>query len=493
LETLDQRVTPFFDAAKAYAQSAIIPFHMPGHKRGKGAPEQWLNYVGRNVLRIDSTEVDALDDLHQPVAALKEAQALAAAAHGAAHSFFLANGTSCGLQAMILATCNPGDKSIIPRNAHRSIIGGVIMAGAIPVYLQPEINTEFMLAVGVAPHVVAQALVQHPDAKALLTINPTYYGVAADLRAIVQLTHDQGLPVLVDEAHGPHLAFHPDLPLPALRAGADLTAQSYHKILSAMTQASMLHMQGEYVDLRRLKAMLRLVQTTSPSHILLASLDVARMQMATEGRAILQRTIELAAEARKALNALPGLKCLGPEHADGSGFFALDPTKITVSVKDLGISGQQAEDILCHEYGIQCELADLQNVLVMITLGDGREEIRQLIAGFKGLVAKYGVNSTRTKGRAMFADFGLPAIPRQLLSPRDALFSKVREVPFCSAAGLVSAEFVAPYPPGVPVLAPGEEITAEVIDYLTAIVAAGIRLQGPEDLTLKTIRVIDSL
>ena len=488
---MNQNKTPLLTAMQAYANDNVVPFHTPGHKMGKGMHASLESVLGRESLALDLALMHELDDLHEPHGCIKEAQDLAADLYGADHSFFVVNGTTGGIYAMILAIAGPKDKIIVPRNAHRSIIGGVILSGATPVFMHPELDMELGLAMGVTPETVEQAVAAHPDAKGVLIINPTYYGVATDLKRIVDVVHRRGMGVIVDEAHGPHLKFSDRLPLQALDAGADICAQSTHKIIGAMTQCSMVHCREQYIDVPRLKAMLQLVQSTSPNYILMASLDVARMQMATEGRQLVDRAVDLAQWIRREVNAIPGLYCFGEDRVGRPGVYSLDPTKITVTVKGLGITGAEAERILRYTYRIQAELSDMYNLLFLITLGDTEKEAALLVEALRDMAASCIGRDSIPVVRDVYATHGYPAQPEQVLSPRRALFGRSRKTEFDKANGLVCAEIVTFYPPGIPILCPGERISQDTIDYCRALQSAGLHISGPEDYTLQTIKVVD--
>lgn len=488
---LDQHQTPLLDAMRHYVADGTIPFHTPGHKQGKGMHPVLRDILGRDTLALDLALMDELDDLHEPHGCIKEAQDLAADLYGASDSFFVVNGTTGGIYAMILTVCGPGDKIIVPRNAHRSIIGGIILSGAVPVFMQPVVDYELGLAMGVTPEEVEHTLAAHPDAKAVLLINPTYYGVATDLKTIVDIIHRHDMVVLVDEAHGPHLRFDRRLPMSALAAGADICAQSTHKILGAMTQCSMVHCQGERVNVSRLKAMLQLVQSTSPNYILMASLDVARMQMALEGEKLISQTIELATWARQEINRIPGLYSFGQEKVGSPGVFSLDPTKLTVTVKGLGLTGSEVEYILRHEYKVQVELSDLYNVLFIISLGDRRQDVETMVAALRDLAAHYSRERKLACVSDIYTAVSYPASPEQVISPRQALFAVTKAVPFTQSAGRICGEIVTFYPPGIPMLCPGERITEEMIAYCRRLQNAGLHISGPEDYTLRTIKVVE--
>lgn len=488
---VNQTEVPLLRAINTYIDDKTIPFHTPGHKMGKGMHPFFNEVVKQKGLKLDLANMAELDDLHEPHGPIKAAQDLAAQLYGADCSYFMVNGTTGGIYAMILAIAGPGDKVIIPRNAHRSIIGGIILSGAIPVFMQPAVDNELGLTMGVTPETVAATLAQHPDAKGVLVINPTYYGVATDLRQIVEIVHSYEIPVVVDEAHGPHLKFSHRLPIQALDAGADIVAQSSHKIIGAMTQCSMVHCRRGRIRVPRLKAMLQLVQSTSPNYILMASLDVARMQMATEGVALVEQAVDLASRLRREINNIPGLYSFGEEKLGNPGVYSLDPTKVTVTVKGLGLTGAEAERILRQQYKIQVELSDVYNILFLITLGDSSREVDALLAALKDMAATHigtrdfsAINEITRAGKQ-------PLPPPQVISPREALFGNTCMVPFDDAIGMICAEIVTFYPPGIPMLCPGERITREIVDYCHTLQNAGLHISGPEDYLLKTIKVVD--
>ncbi len=452
-------------------------------------------YVGDNICAIDLTPMPGIDDLLQPTESIKEAQRLAAAAWGADHSFFLINGSTSGNQCMMMTAVNPGEKIAVPRNSHKSMLGGLIMSGAVPIYMQPEIDEELRMDHCVTPETVAQTLEQHPDLAAIYLVSPTYYGVAADLAAIERIAHNAGKPLLVDEAWGPHFHFHRELPLSATAAGADLCINSTHKMLSAFSQCAMLHQRGKRVSLDRLTSVLKMFLSTSPNLPMVASLDVARKQMATEGEALLTRTIQLAREIRARINEIPGLYCFGDELRGRKGVFDLDPTKVTVTVTGLGYTGYEASEVLRRRHNIQVELADLFNIVALVTIGTTRDAAERLIQAFRDMArddrkldmfAPSGVLEQRLRR----GNFRLPPIPPMRMRPREAFLAPAEFVKFRESAGRICAETLTPYPPGIPVIAPGEEITPEIVDYVRLELKAGVRIQGPYDGALRTIRVV---
>jgi arginine/lysine/ornithine decarboxylase len=361
--------------------------------------------------------------------------------------------------------------------------------------MQPEVDQELHMDHTVTPETVRRTLAAHPGIKAVYVVSPTYYGVAADLEGIAEIAHAHGLPFLVDEAWGPHFAFHPALPISAIEAGADLCINSTHKMLGSMSQTAMLHQKGERIRLDRLKAVVKLFLSTSPNLVLVASLDVARKQMATEGSALLSRTIELANETRRRLNDIPGVYCFGNELEGRPGVFDLDPTKITIAVKALGYTGYEAEEILRRRYNVQVELADLFNCLALFTIGTTREAADRLVYGVKELAREdRPIDMFSPSGvlerRLTTKTYALPTIPPVRMLPRDAFLARTEHVPFKQSSGRICAEVITPYPPGIPVLSPGEEITPETIAYLELEKKAGVKMQGPYDTELRTIRVV---
>jgi lysine decarboxylase len=492
---LDQSQAPYFQALLDYVDSGVLPFHTPGHVQGNGMDLAFREFVGDNICAIDLTPMPGIDDLLQPVAAIKEAQQLAALAYGADHTFFLINGSTSGNQCMMMTAVNPGDKIAVPRNSHKSMLGGLVMSGAHPIYMQPEVDEELHMDHCVTPETVARTLEEHPDIVAVYVVSPTYYGVAADLASIERIVHDAGKLMLVDEAWGPHFQFHPALPLSATQAGADLCINSTHKMLSAFSQCAMLHQKGPRVRLDRLKAVLKMFLSTSPNLPMVASLDVARKQMATEGGALLSRTIELAEETRRRINRIDGLYCFGEELQGRKGVFDLDPTKIAVTVTGLGYTGYEASEILRYRYNIQVELADLFNVVALFTIGTTRDAADRLAFAFEEMarddraVDMYAPSGILER-RVNVGTYRLPKIPLMRMLPRDAFLAETESVPFRESAGRICAETISPYPPGIPVIAPGEELSQELVDYLRLEMKAGVRIQGPYDDELRTIRVV---
>ncbi|MBR6906873.1 MAG: aminotransferase class I/II-fold pyridoxal phosphate-dependent enzyme, partial [Selenomonadaceae bacterium] len=329
---------PIAEAMKAYAGDGALAFHTPGHQQGLGAHALLRDLITAQGLREEVSLMEELDDLHAPSGCIREAQELAAELDGADAAYFMVNGTTGAVHTMLLAALSPGDTVLVPRNAHRSMMGGILLSGARPVFLSPEIDRTWGIPMGLSVETVREAIEQHPDAKALALVSPTYYGVASDLREMAKILHEKGMLLLVDEAHGAHLKFHAGLPPQAMDAGADLAAQSTHKLLGSLTQSSMLLGRKGRVDFSRVQEAASLLQSTSPNYLLLASLDIARMQMAMEGKERIARAVRLSEGLRKAVRGLDGLKSFGQEIVGNPGVCGLDATKVTISVRGLGLT-----------------------------------------------------------------------------------------------------------------------------------------------------------
>lgn len=484
-----QDSTPLLSQLHHCATQPDAPFYTPGHKRGHGISPRLIEMMGDRVFQADLPELPELDNLFTPSGVIQAAQDLAAAAFGAGRTWFLANGSTCGIEAAILATCTPGDKILLPRNSHKSAIAALVLSGARPVFLTPDYDPDWGIPGGVSPDQVARALEQDPAIAAVFLVSPTYHGICSNLEAIAPIVHAHQIPLIVDEAHGGHFAFHPTFPSAALASGADLVIQSTHKVLGAMTQASMLHQSQSSVSTHptwgdRLEASLQLVQSTSPSYLLLASLDAARHQMATQGQALLDQTLSLATSAQQAIRAIPGLRLLGDRLFDPqTGFAAHDPTRLTVSVQDIGWTGFAADEYLhdiCH---VTAELPELHHLTFILTFGNTEQDISSLIQGFQGLQPR--------SLQSVPQSIALPTIsPPLQMSPRDAFFAPSVAVPLPDAIGRVSSTTVCPYPPGIPVLLPGEQITPEAIATLQSVLDAGGVVTGGEGASFQHLRVI---
>lgn len=478
-----QNRAPLFEALKDYHSRDVIPFDVPGHKHGAGLPEL-AEYVGKKVLEIDVNAMECLDNICNPIGVIKEAEELAAQAYGATHAFFLVNGTTSGVQAMIMAACRPGDKIILPRNAHKSAVAGLILSGAVPIYIQPEINEDLGIAMGVSVDSVKQAMDQYPDARAIFIIHPTYYGAVSDLASIIKLAREYEMAVLADEAHGAHFPFHPELPPGAMRLGADSSAVSTHKTGGSLTQSSLLLLNDNILNANYMKTTLNLTQTTSASYLLMTSIDIARKQLATRGEEILSSVLEIARWARDEINRVDGLYAFGKELVGSPGVFNFDETKLGVNVRKLGLSGYEVEKILRREYNIQVELADMYNILAIVAVGDTWNSVRALVDALKDIARRYRNGNISKITRGMLKN------PEIIVSPRDAYYSSKKSVKLEEAIGSVSGESIMAYPPGIPVVTPGEMITTEIVEYVKLLKEEKCMLQGTQDPYVDRILVL---
>lgn len=488
--SLDQTKQPFTQALEDYAREHFVPFHTPGHKIGIGAPQRLKEWMGP-ALPYDLGVMYALDDLHEPEGVLKEAQELAADLYGADYTWFSINGTTAAIQTMIMGTVGEGDTVIIPREAHRSVIGGLMLSGAKPVYLEGRFDERWGVPLGTTPAEVRQVLTEHPEAKALVLTYPNYYGIAVAIKEIVDLAHEQGVIVLVDEAHGPHLPFGNHLPLEALAAGADVVAQSTHKLTGSLTQTSMLHVKGNRVDVRNITRVHQLLQSTSPNYIFLASLDMARHQLAMEGHQLVTHAETLAHTLRQRLQQIPGIAV--PDVADFDSAYALDRTKVLIDFRGVGLTGVEAEKRL-RAHKIEVELVQGYHVLVLITFGDTKASIDQLADAVaavaqEALTVPTGAVVTDSACDAVNDSARLP-VPEVVLTPRQAFMAPKEVIPMAEAAGRIAGETISYYPPGIPCVAMGERITNSVLAYFSNRKANGYVPNGAIDQTLQTITVI---
>ncbi len=478
-----QRRAPIYMALENYRRKRVVPFDVPGHKQGRGNPEL-AEFLGQSCLSIDVNSMKMLDNLIHPVSVIREAEDLAAAAFGAAAAFFMVNGTSSAVQAMVMSTVDPGDKIILPRNVHRSAINALVLARAVPVYVNPGVETNLGIPLGMAAVDVERAIKANPTAKAVLVNNPTYYGVCADLPAIVRLAHAAGMKVLVDEAHGTHLHFCDDLPPAAMDAGADMAALSLHKTGGSLTQSSLLLL-GEKMlpDHGYVRQIINLTQTTSASYLLLSSLDLTRRLLALRGAEIYGRVVKYADYARKEINAIGGYDAFGREKIDGKAFYGFDATKLAVHTRSLGLAGIEVYDILRDEYNIQVEFGDLSNFLAILSVGDRPVAIERLIAALADIKRLY-----RKAPAGLLS--GEYVEPHPVMTPAKAFYAKTEVVSLAASLGRVSAESIMCYPPGIPILAPGELVSREVLDYIEYAREKGSNLTGTEDPAVERLHVV---
>ncbi|NJN37452.1 MAG: aminotransferase class I/II-fold pyridoxal phosphate-dependent enzyme [Acaryochloridaceae cyanobacterium CSU_3_4] len=480
-----QEQAPLWQALYTRAQQSQVAFHTPGHKGGRGLPAVVLEQLGAALGAMDLPELPELDNLFAPESVILDAQALAAELFGAEQTWFLTNGSTCGILAAILATCGPGDPIIMPRNIHQSVLSGLILSGAIPIFVEPDYDLNRGVVQGMTPEQVEEALALVPETKAILLVYPTYEGICSDIAGIVALAHGRGIPLLVDEAHGAHFRFHPDLPQSALAAGADLAVQSTHKVLGALTQAAMLHGQGDLIERHRVSQALQLVQSTSPNYLLLASLDVARQQMAMQGEALMQQVLALADRGRSHLQVLEGYPDWDSVETC-SGWVTCDRTRLTVPAALLGQNGYAVDRTLIQTYGVTAELVTPDHLTFLISLGNTQADIEQLGRALKSL----SQGPRHPSSQIPWRDATKPRISIPSLSPREAYWYPCESVPFQEAGHRICAEWICPYPPGIPVLLPGETVQPGDLSYLSEVKHRGGIITGCSDPTLQTLKVV---
>lgn len=477
----DQSKAPIYEALEAFRGERIVPFDVPGHKRGQGNPEL-TKLLGKQCVGIDVNSMKALDNLCHPVSVIKEAEELAADAFGAAHAFLMVGGTTSSVQSMVLSVCKKGDKIILPRNVHRSVINALVLCGATPIYVNPDMDRRLGIALGMRLSQVERTVSEHPDAVAVLVNNPTYYGICSDLKRIVELAHGHGMRVLADEAHGTHFYFGENMPLSAMAAGADMASVSMHKSGGSLTQSSFL-LTGPDVSPGYVRQIINLTQTTSASYLLLASLDISRRNLALRGRQEFAKVTALAEYARKEINQIGGYYAYTAELINGDSIFDFDRTKLTVNTLGIGLAGIEVYDLLRDEYDIQMELGDIANVLAYISIGDRERDTERLIGALEEIRRKYGRDDANLYTQEYIE-------PKVAVSPQSAFYAEKESLPLRETKGRICSEFVMCYPPGIPILAPGEEITEEILEYIIYAKEKGCSMTGPEDPGIERLNVL---
>lgn len=484
MRTLTQQDTPIRKALEEQRHNRLAHFDVPGHKGGRGNKEL-RDFLGEECMRLDMNSMKPLDNLCHPVSVIKEAQHLAAEAFGAKEAFFIVNGTTAAVQAMIMAVCKAGDKVIMPRNVHRSAINALVVNGALPVYINPGINKQLGIPLGMSVEDVKKAIIENADAKAILVNNPTYYGICSNLREIVRLAHEHDMFVLVDEAHGTHLYFHEELPASAMEAGADMAAVSMHKTGGSLTQSSIL-LTNDRVNSDYVRQVINLTQTTSGNYLLLSSLDIARKNMYLNGKEMVQKTLGFSNYARAEINRLSGYYAFGEELVDGDMVYGFDTTKLSIHTRDIGLAGIEVYDLLRDDYGIQIEFGDIGNILAIISAGDRNLEIERLIAALSE------IKRLHQKDKAGLFDHEY-ITPHIIMGPQQAFYGKKVSMPIVESEGCVCGEFVMCYPPGIPILAPGELITKDVVNYILYAKEKGCFMTGTQDMKIENICVVEEL
>ena len=477
----DQNRAPIYEALQRFREMRVVPFDVPGHKHGRGNPELTA-FLGEQCVSIDVNSMKPLDNLCHPVSVIRDAEMLAADAFGAAHAFLMVGGTTSSVQSMVLSTCKRGDKIILPRNVHRSVINALVLCGAVPVYVNPEVDTRLGISLGMQREQVAKAISDNPDAVAVLVNNPTYYGICSDLRAIVKMAHDAGMLCLADEAHGTHFYFGENMPVSAMASGADMASVSMHKSGGSLTQSSLL-LTGENINAGYVRQIINLTQTTSGSYLLMSSLDISRRNLALRGKKVFSRVVEMAEYAREEINAIGGYYAFGKELVNGNSINDFDPTKLSVHTRDIGLAGIEVYDILRDDYDIQIEFGDIGNILAYLSMGDRPQELERLVSALAEIRRRYQKDPNGLLSQEYIA-------PEVVASPQEAFYANKKSLPIEQSVGCVCSEFVMCYPPGIPILAPGERITKEILDYIEYAKIKGCSMTGPADPDILKINVL---
>ncbi|WP_419170161.1 aminotransferase class I/II-fold pyridoxal phosphate-dependent enzyme [Negativibacillus massiliensis] len=479
---LDQSRAPIYEALENFRKMRVVPFDVPGHKRGRGNPEL-VALLGEKCVGMDVNSMKPLDNLCHPISVIREAEELTAEAFGAAHAFLMVGGTTSAVQAMILSVAKRGDKIILPRNVHRSVMGAMVLCGAVPVYVNPECDSRLGIPLGMKVSEVEKAIKANPDAKAILVNNPTYYGICSDLHSIVKLAHQHGMLCLADEAHGTHLYFGENLPISAMAAGADMAAVSMHKSGGSLTQSSVL-LTGPAMNEGYVRQIINLTQTTSGSYLLLSSLDISRRNLALRGKEAFAGVVEMAEYARREINNIGGYYAYSRELINGDSIYDFDVTKLAVNTLDIGLAGIEVYDLLRDEYDIQIEFGDLGNLLAYLSIGDRQRDIERLVGALSEVRRRFGKKDKANLMKQEYID------PQVAVSPQDAFYADKESLPLRETEGRVCSEFVMCYPPGIPILAPGERITGPILDYIEYAKEKGCSMTGPEDPDILRLNVL---
>lgn len=478
---MDQSRAPIHEALEKFRKKRVVPFDVPGHKRGRGNKEL-KDFLGETCVGIDVNSMKPLDNLCHPVSVIKEAEQLAAEAFGAAHAFLMVGGTTSAVQSMLLAVCKRGDKIILPRNVHRSVINAMVLCGAVPVYVNPDVDQKLGIALGMKVSQVEEAIKENPDAVAIFVNNPTYYGICSDIRSIVKLAHDNDMYVLADEAHGTHFYFGENLPIDAISAGADMAAVSMHKSGGSLTQSSILLI-GKEMHEGYVRQIINLTQTTSASYLLLSSLDISRRNLALRGKEIFAQVMDLAEYARKEISNIGGYYAYSSDMINHDSIYDFDKTKLSIYTLDIGLAGIEVYDKLRDEYDIQIEFGDMGNILAYLSIGDRKQDIERLASS----LAEIKRLNSRGKEGLMPHEYISPELA---VSPQAAFYADKEQLDLQETSGRICSEFLMCYPPGIPILAPGEMITDRILDYIIYAKEKGCSITGPEDPDINKLNVL---
>ena len=455
-----QNNTPFFSEMKKYIESDPTCFDVPGHKMCN-FDNDLEEYAGKTLYKLDVNAPIGLDNLYHPYGVIKEAEDLLADLYNVDEALFSINGTTGGIMTMIIGTIDAKEKIILPRNVHKSIINSLILSGAYPIFVMPDTDPETGIANGVKIDNYIKAMDENPDAKAVFVINPTYFGVTSNIKKLAKEAHERNMIVIADEAHGSHLYFHEDLPLGAMAAGADISSVSLHKTFGSLTQSSAILINKERINVSRIKKVYAMLSSTSPNHILLASIDVARKRMALDGHKLLSNTLDLARKTRERINKIRGFHCLDKSYLDGNGRFDIDETKLVINTSEVGLSGFEIFKLMREVENVQMELGEISELLAIFTIGTTQKDADRLVEGLQKISDKYyDITDIKTIPHFSYS------FPELIVRPREAFHAPSKVISLDDAVGEISAESIMIYPPGIPLAIPGEIITQNAIDLL---------------------------
>ncbi len=469
------------------ARQNKVSFHIPGHKNGKIYKNYTDGYFSPEMIALDVTEMPGTDNLHAPREMIREAQEKAARFFGADATFFLVNGTSTGNISALMAVADPGQKVIIPRDCHKSVMHGLVLGGLVPVYISPEMDRKTNMQMAIRPDTVEKAILENPDVAAVFITYPNYYGICSDIEQIADIVHRYEKILIVDEAHGSHFLLSEDLPISALEAGADIVSQSIHKTLPSFTQSSMLHVKSNRIDMERLRLMLMMTQSSSPSYLLMASLDAARVIIEQDGKEMMKDLLKNIKSFNDNISSIKGLKKIGEDIIGTYGVKAVDKTRLVIDMTKLGISGIDLDELLREKYRIQMEMSDVNRIVGVSGIANDIKDFEQLSYALMDIAKDKEIVMEETEVTHF------PAyIPIMRIDPRTAAFAPKKEVQFSDGAGKISGEYIIPYPPGIPILCPGEEMTKEILEYVNVLKEKGVNIIGTKDEKIEKIRIIEN-
>lgn len=474
---------PIIDQLLKLNEQNLVSFHVPGHKNGNIYNKISYKNFKDALYNLDTTEIPGTDNLHNAKDVIKKSQEKASKIFKSDETFFLVNGSTSGIYSMIMAATSPGDKILIDRNCHQAVINASLLGDLVPIYVYPNMNEEQGIAMGISPDDIEKQLIKHKDIKAVVLTYPTYHGIGCDLKKIEEIVHKYDKILLIDEAHGAHLGLSENLPQSALSLGADAVVQSTHKTLPSFTQSSMLHIQGNRIDREKLRLMLRIHQSSSPSYLLLSSLDFAVMVYETEGKYLMEDLLKNINDFREKVSKIDGISIMGEEVIGSKGVKSIDTTRLWFGLKN--INGYDLEHRLREEFHIQMELSNNYGVLAVGSIANDKEDFDRLLNALH-IIAK----ETKSKESKQLESFTYK-MAEQVFTPREALYKNKKKVLLNKSSGYVSGEYIIPYPPGIPLIIPGEKINDEVIQQITAMINNGMEILGPKDTSCQWIEVLE--